>query len=282
MKRATRRQDEVFPYLLVNVGSGVSYIEVKGCYEFERVSGSALGGATYWGLCKVSHVDWFCVCHVFIVVVLWDFQLLTRYTSFDESMEAARNGVVTRVNLSVGDIYGGDYTDVGLPANITAAFFGKAIRSEDPRKDIEDADIAKALIQMIAQNVTHVAFLLAQARGVRGTFWLVRVEITCFRLVDHLVAVVVAGCRVQIKRVIFTGNFLRHNLIAQQTVSYSLAKWYELATKPSSGDPTAQSPPMEALFLTHEGYFGAMGAFLANRTSVAGSRCVVVFLLLRW
>ena len=64
----------------------------------------------------------------------------------------------------------------------------------------------------------------------------------------------------QIQRVVFTGNFLRRNRIAQQTVSYSLAKWSEL----SGG------PPAEALFLKHEGYFGAVGAFLANHANAAG------------
>ncbi len=60
----------------------------------------------------------------------------------------------------------------------------------------------------------------------------------------------------------FTGNFLRKNEIAQQTVSYSFAKWSELERGGSR---------MEALFLKHEGYFGAMGAFLANRTNAAGT-----------
>ena len=93
-------------------------------------------------------------------------QLLTEFKSFDDSMEAANSGTVSRVNLSVGDIYGGDYVNVGLPANITAAFFGKAIRSDCPRDEMVDADIAKALIQMIAQNLTHVAFLVATLRNV--------------------------------------------------------------------------------------------------------------------
>jgi pantothenate kinase len=81
-------------------------------------------------------------------------------------MEAAGSGTVNRVNLSVGDIYGGDYANVGLPANVTAAFFGKATRTDDPRGEIVDADIAKSLIQMIAQNVTHIAFMVAHMRSV--------------------------------------------------------------------------------------------------------------------
>ncbi len=62
---------------------------------------------------------------------------------------------------------------------------------------------------------------------------------------------------------VFTGNFLRHNRIAMQVVSYSLAKWSAL----SSG---GKGPVTEALFLRHEGYFGAVGAFLANHANAAG------------
>lgn len=203
MKRVPRNLDELYPFLLVNIGSGVSIIEVKDYYDFERVSGSALGGATYWGLCKVRcdlsgnsllcswspSTRWailhfkaamsartrYCFAAVLVSVcvsttcrgcVRCDVQLLTKYVSFDESMEAARCGEVNRVNLSVGDIYGGDYVEIGLPANITAAFFGKATRAEDPMAGMQDADIAKALIQMIAQNVTQLAFLLAHMRKV--------------------------------------------------------------------------------------------------------------------
>ena len=44
---------ELYPFLLVNIGSGVSILEVRDLFDFSRVSGSALGGSTYWGLCKV-------------------------------------------------------------------------------------------------------------------------------------------------------------------------------------------------------------------------------------
>ncbi|CAN0015289.1 unnamed protein product [Discosporangium mesarthrocarpum] len=43
-----------FPYLLVNVGSGVSVIKVEGPgTQFQRVSGSTIGGGTLWGLCTL-------------------------------------------------------------------------------------------------------------------------------------------------------------------------------------------------------------------------------------
>ena len=52
-------------------------------------------------------------------------------------------------------------------------------------------------------------------------------------------------------RIYFVGNFLRQNQISQHRLSYAINYW-------SKGE-------MEALFLEHEGYFGALGAFLLSQ-----------------
>lgn len=58
------------------------------------------------------------------------------------------------------------------------------------------------------------------------------------------------GC----KEVFFVGNFLRHeNTIAMRTLAFSLNYW-------SRGT-------MGGLFLRHEGYCGALGAFLSTLES---------------
>lgn len=63
---------ELFPYLLVNIGSGVSIIRVDGPGEGQhtRVSGSSVGGGTFWGLCR----------------------LLTGRRDFDEMLELSMQG----------------------------------------------------------------------------------------------------------------------------------------------------------------------------------------------
>ena len=63
------------PYLLVNIGSGVSMLKVAGDGGFERVSGSSMGGGTFWGLCR----------------------LLTRVSSFDEMLELSSRGDSSKV-----------------------------------------------------------------------------------------------------------------------------------------------------------------------------------------
>ena len=45
--------DKMFPYILVNIGSGVSILKVTGENEFERISGTSLGGGTLWGLLRL-------------------------------------------------------------------------------------------------------------------------------------------------------------------------------------------------------------------------------------
>ncbi|EAT84366.2 hypothetical protein SNOG_08090 [Parastagonospora nodorum SN15] len=45
----------IYPYLLVNIGSGVSMVKVSGPRQFERVGGTSLGGGTLWGL--LLHAD---------------------------------------------------------------------------------------------------------------------------------------------------------------------------------------------------------------------------------
>ncbi|KAL7599108.1 hypothetical protein Lser_V15G21444 [Lactuca serriola] len=45
--------NELYPYLLVNIGSGVSMMKVDGDRKFQQVNGTNVGGGTYWGLGKL-------------------------------------------------------------------------------------------------------------------------------------------------------------------------------------------------------------------------------------
>ncbi|GAB4845691.1 Pantothenate kinase 2, mitochondrial [Ancistrocladus abbreviatus] len=100
-------QNDLFPYLLVNIGSGVSMIKVDGDGRFQRVSGTNVGGGTYWGLGK----------------------LLTKCKSFDELLELSQRGNNRTIDMLVGDIYGGmDYSKISylnaLRFGLKKIFFG--------------------------------------------------------------------------------------------------------------------------------------------------------------
>eukprot|EP00727_Mastigamoeba_balamuthi_P007174 m51a1_g3077 putative pantothenate kinase (984) ;mRNA; r:45561-49998 len=139
----------MFPFELVTVGSGVSMYKVTSPDSFERVSGTALGGGSFWGLCK----------------------LLTQVGSYAQVKDLWRDGDSKKADLLVGDIYGGDYGAIGLSADTTASFFGKLQRSKNPRADVSTADVAKSLTQMVTMNVAQIAFLNARLHGLHTIFF---------------------------------------------------------------------------------------------------------------
>ena len=53
VKRDLVAKSDCYPYLLVMIGTGVSVIRVDGPRKHERISGSTIGGGTYWGLCRL-------------------------------------------------------------------------------------------------------------------------------------------------------------------------------------------------------------------------------------
>ncbi|KAL5723805.1 pantothenate kinase [Ranunculus cassubicifolius] len=189
--------NDLFPYLLVNIGSGVSMLKVHGDGKFERVTGSMIGGGTYLGLGM----------------------LLTNCKSFDELLEMSKRGDNKNVDMLVGDIYGGkDYAKIGLAASAVASSFGKTISEIKELKDYRPEDISLALLKMVTYNTGHIAHLVSRDLG--------------------------------LKRIFFGGFFIRGHACTMDIMSKALHYW-------SKGK-------VQALFLRHEGFLGALGAFMSH------------------
>ncbi|GAB2223735.1 hypothetical protein Droror1_Dr00004475 [Drosera rotundifolia] len=189
-------QNDLFPYLLVNIGSGVSIIKVDGDGKFQRVSGTNVGGGTYWGLGK----------------------LLTKCKSFDELLELSQRGDNGAIDMLVGDIYGGmDYSKIGLSASTIASSFGKAISESKELQDFRPEDISLSLLRMISYNIGQIAYLNALRFG--------------------------------LKRIFFGGFFIRGHAYTMDTISFAVHFWSKADAK--------------AMFLRHEGFLGALGAFMS-------------------
>ncbi|XP_063705639.1 pantothenate kinase 3 [Culicoides brevitarsis] len=182
-----------YPFILVNVGSGVSVLAVRGPNDYKRISGTSLGGGTFLGLC----------C------------LLTGCNSFEEAIYLATKGDHTKVDKLVKDIYGGDYTRFGLPGDLVASSFGQ-MNSKERRASVSREDLAHATLVTITNNIGSIARMCASNEG--------------------------------IDKVVFVGNFLRVNPISLKLLAYAMDYW-------SKGT-------LKALFLEHEGYFGAIGCLL--------------------
>ncbi|KAL6011501.1 hypothetical protein ACLOJK_001949 [Asimina triloba] len=142
--------NDLFPYLLVNIGSGVSMIKVDGDGKFERVSGTNVGGGTYWGLGR----------------------LLTKCKSFDELLELSQKGDNRTIDMLVGDIYGGmDYSKIGLSAATIASSFGKTISENKEISDYRPEDISLSLLRMISYNIGQISYLNALRYGLKRIFF---------------------------------------------------------------------------------------------------------------
>ncbi|XP_036855656.2 4'-phosphopantetheine phosphatase isoform X2 [Manis javanica] len=181
----------IFPYLLVNIGSGVSIVKVETEDRFEWIGGSSIGGGTFWGLGA----------------------LLTKTKKFDELLRLASRGQHANVDMLVQDIYGGAHQTLGLSGNLIASSFGKSATAD---REFSKEDMAKSLLHMISNDVGQLACLYA--------------KLHC------------------LDRVYFGGFFIRGHPVTMHTITYSINFF-------SKGE-------VQALFLRHEGYLGAIGAFL--------------------
>ncbi|CAG8898839.1 unnamed protein product [Penicillium egyptiacum] len=230
MQYAEARPD-VYPYLLVNIGSGVSMIKVSGPRQFERVGGTHLGGGTFWGIMS----------------------LLTGSRTFDDMLAMADRGDNSAVDMLVGDIYGMDYSKIGLKSTAIASTFGKVLRlKNDAEQGAEDGeglirddpsgasessksshgpkpnpeDMSRSLLYAISNNIGQIAYLQSEKHSVRHIY--------------------------------FGGSFIRGHRQTMNTLSYAIRFW-------SKGEK-------QAYFLRHEGYLGAVGAFIRRQPQNWGRR----------
>ncbi|KAI0980314.1 hypothetical protein GJ496_005185 [Pomphorhynchus laevis] len=136
--------DKPYPYLLVNMGTGVSILRVDGQYEYERVFGTSIGGGTFLGLCK----------------------LLTGATSFEEALQLALNGDSNNIDTLVKDIYGGDYKRFNLHGNVVASSFGNIGKNMALSEEASIEDLAKTTLVTILNNLTSIVCLCAKTMDI--------------------------------------------------------------------------------------------------------------------
>lgn len=146
------------PFLLVNIGSGVSIIKVSSRDVFKRVSGTSLGGGTYLGLMKT----------------------LTGAASFAEAVALSSKGNSGNVDLAVEDIYGSGYDGENLLSTMVASSFGKGSlqsnglgsRSRTEPSPLKTEDIASSLLRMVAANIGNIAYLNAKCHSIGRVYFI--------------------------------------------------------------------------------------------------------------
>ena len=241
MRFAEARPD-VYPYLLVNIGSGVSMIKVSGPREFQRVGGTHLGGGTFWGILS----------------------LLTGARTFDDMLAMADRGDNSGVDMLVGDIYGMDYSKIGLKSTAIASTFGKVFRlknaaerdAEDGEGLSRDSDSDQGEVKFAHEDMSRsllYAIRCVSPQMPSSNLFLANSSSNNIGQIAYL-----QSEKHQVKHIYFGGSFIRGHRQTMNTLSYAIRFW-------SKGEK-------QAYFLRHEGYLGAVGAFLRRQPVNWGRR----------
>ena len=125
-------KNNLYPYILSTGDEGICIYRVDSIDSYKKLGGNTIGPTSIWSL----------------------FNLACNYDDIEFAMNEAFKGNNEFIDLSVGDIYGGDYSGVGLNSNIIASSFSKVNISD--MNLIEKKDIGKALA--IFYGVTNAKF----------------------------------------------------------------------------------------------------------------------------
>ena len=264
----------IYPYMLVNIGSGVSILKVSGPRKFERVGGTSLGGGTLWGILS----------------------LLTGAESFDDMLEMAANGDNAKVDMLVGDIYGTDYGKIGLKSTTIASSFGKVFRmkreaeengtsipipnSEEPSASFAPESSSTQLeeqqkpLSSQPQQATAPEPTITSPppntdksnnhnnNNDRATAPFTNADMSrslLYAISNNIGQIAYLQSQVHgLSHIYFGGSFIRGHPQTMNTLSYAIKFW-------SQGRK-------QAYFLRHEGYLGAVGAFLRRQPRNWGRR----------
>ena len=127
----------LYPYLLATGDEGISVYRVDSVDSKKKIGGNTMGPTTIWSL----------------------FYLTCNYEDPEYAMNEAFKGNNEYIDLSVGDIYGGDYEGISLGADLIAGSFSK-IKSVDINR-IEKKDIGKSLAIFYGVTYSRVAAMVS-------------------------------------------------------------------------------------------------------------------------
>lgn len=134
---------KLYPYLMSNTLEGVSIYRVDGIDSMTRLGGNTFGATTFWSLVTLS----------------------CGYKDPEEAVSDAIIGDNQLIDLSVGDIYGGNYSAFSLDSDLIASSFSK-LKYVDDIKQVDKKDIARSLITLLSTNISQITGLLAKGSNI--------------------------------------------------------------------------------------------------------------------
>ena len=174
-----------YPLLIVNIGSGVSFISMTED-SYKRVGGTPLGGSTFLGLCqKLIGVDDFDTLielteagnEVNVDLMFEDFSKkhLEKSSLYKDGRRLStleKDDIKKKYDINAYPSETGsnqectDKSELGMSDNVTFVTLGVVPQlSQAGLENLNKADIAKSMLHLIAFNVTQLAFLYAKLCG---------------------------------------------------------------------------------------------------------------------
>ena len=137
INRKALQKSGLYPYLLATGDEGISVYRVESVDSHKKIGSNTMGPTTIWSL----------------------FNLTCNYEDPEFAMNEAFKGNNEYIDLSVGDIYGGDYEGISLGADLIASSFSKVNVSNMDM--IEKKDIGKALAIFYGVTYSQVAAMVS-------------------------------------------------------------------------------------------------------------------------
>ena len=135
-------KDKLYPYLLATGDEGISIYRVDSINSFKKIGYNSLGPVSLWSL----------------------FNLTGNYEDAELALNDAIKGNNELIDLSVGDIYGGDYGGASLCSELIASSFSKVNNNNDNK--LERKDIGKALLIFYGVTYAQVASMVSSAERI--------------------------------------------------------------------------------------------------------------------
>ena len=133
-KNSLLLKDKLYPYLLSSGEDGISIYQVDSINSYKKLGYNIMGPTSLWSL----------------------FNLSCNYEDMELAIKEATQGNNRLIDLSVGDIYGGDYGNVSLNSDIIASSFSKISNLENIHI-LDKKDIGKALLIFYGFTYAQVA-----------------------------------------------------------------------------------------------------------------------------
>ena len=135
-------KDNLYPYTLTVGEEGITVYRVDSIDSYKKIGGNSFGPTTLWSLMAIS----------------------CGYEDPDLAISEAAKGNNELIDLSIGEIYGGNYDNISLSSDLIGSSFGN-FKNVDMEK-IEKKDIAKSLIILYGATYSHVTAMASAKENI--------------------------------------------------------------------------------------------------------------------